>query len=122
MADKAIFRELIVWQKAIVLCKTVYRTTARMPPDERFGLTNQMRRAAVSVPSNIAEGNARLSTREYIQFLSIARGSLAELETQLILATEMQMIASADAALEQLREVRRMLQALMKSLAQRRVS
>jgi len=122
MADKAIFRELIVWQKAIVLCKTVYQTTARMPADERFGLTNQMRRAAVSVPSNIAEGNARLSTREYIQFLSIARGSLAELETQLILATEMQMIASSDAALEQLCEVRRMLQALMKSLAQRRVS
>jgi len=81
--------ELDVWQAAVVLVKEVYRVTATFPNDERFGLTSQMRRAAVSIPSNIAEGAARSGDRELAQFLTIARGSLMELETQLHLAAEL---------------------------------
>jgi four helix bundle protein len=71
------------------IVKDVYRATAAFPPDERFGLTNQMRRAAVSVPSNLAEGHARFSTSEFQRFILIAMGSVAELETQVILSDEL---------------------------------
>lgn len=80
------FRDLDVWRLGVELAETVYRVTARFPKAELFALTSQMRRAAVSIPSNIAEGRARNSTREFLHFLSISRGSLAELETQLELA------------------------------------
>ena len=80
------FRDLEVWQLGLDLVETVYRVTARFPKAELFALTSQMRRAAVSIPSNIAEGRARDSTREFLHFLAISRGSLAELETQLELA------------------------------------
>jgi four helix bundle protein len=80
------FRELDVWHLGVELAETVYRITARFPKSELFALTSQMRRAAVSIPSNIAEGRARDSTREFLHFLAISRGSLAELETQLELA------------------------------------
>ena len=80
------FRDLDVWHLGVELAETVYRVTARFPKAELFGLTSQMRRAAVSVPSNIAEGRARDSTREFLHFLAISRGSLAELDTQLELA------------------------------------
>jgi four helix bundle protein len=80
------FRDLDVWRLAVELAETVYRVTARFPKAELFGLTSQMRRAAVSIPSNIAEGRARDSTREFLHFLAISRGSLAELDTQLELA------------------------------------
>jgi four helix bundle protein len=79
-------RGSVAWQKAMELSKAVYQVTRSFPPDERFGLTNQLRRAAVSVPSNIAEGRGRLSQREFLQFLGIARGSALEVETQLELA------------------------------------
>ena len=82
------YRDLLVWQKGIVLAKEVYRLTRTFPSDEKYGLVSQMRRAAVSVPSNIAEGQARRSTKEFIQFISIAEGSVAELDTQLVLAFE----------------------------------
>ena len=78
--------ELHVWQEAMALTKEVYTVTTQFPRQEVYALTNQMRRAAVSIPSNIAEGVARTSTKEFLQFLSIARGSLSELETQVILA------------------------------------
>lgn len=78
--------DLHVWQETMALTKEVYTATAQFPREEVYALTNQMRRAAVSVPSNIAEGAARTSTREFLQFLSIARGSLSELETQIVLA------------------------------------
>ena len=80
-------RNSVAWQKGMELAKVVYSLTVRFPPDERFGLTNQLRRAAVSIPSNIAEGKGRLTTGELIQFLGIARGSVLEVQTQLELAT-----------------------------------
>jgi four helix bundle protein len=80
------FRDLDVWHLGVELAETVYRVTARFPKSELFALSSQMRRAAVSIPSNIAEGRARDSTREFLHFLAISRGSLAELDTQLELA------------------------------------
>jgi len=79
-------RNSVAWQKAMELSKAVYEVTRKFPSDERFGLTNQLRRAAVSVPSNIAEGRGRLTQGEFLQFLGIARGSALEVETQLELA------------------------------------
>ncbi len=98
------------------LCRSVYRSTARMPDAEKFGLMSQMRRAAVSVPSNIAEGYGRQSTGEYVKFLRIARGSLAELSTQLELAVSMDMMAGNSSPSELLDETDRVLQGLIKSL------
>jgi len=83
------YKELKIWQRGMHLTKSVYQLTAGFPSDERFGLTAQMRRAAVSAPSNIAEGQARSGTREFLQFLSYASGSLAELETQLLLGASL---------------------------------
>src|SRR5271157_3432045 len=83
------YRDLLIWQKGMALVKQVYSMTRAFPDDERFGLVIQMRRAAVSVPSNIAEGQARQGRREFVQFLSHAEGSLAELDTQLKLADDL---------------------------------
>ncbi len=82
----ASYRDLMVWQKAMELAVAVYAATAKLPRDERFGLASQLQRAAVSVPSNIAEGHARQSQREFAHFLSVALGSLAEVSTQVELA------------------------------------
>jgi len=79
------YKELFVWQKGVLLAKKVYLLTQAFPDAEKFGLVSQMRRAEVSVPSNIAQGQARHTRKEFIQFLSHAEGSLAELETQVIL-------------------------------------
>jgi len=83
------FRELLVWQKGIQLSVLVYRLSKQFPREETYGLSNQMRRAAVSIPSNIAEGAGRLNTQEYKQYLGIARGSSFELQTQLTIAREL---------------------------------
>jgi four helix bundle protein len=83
------YRDLKVWQAGMLLAKRVYRLTASLPEEERFGLTSQMRRAAVSVPSNIAEGHARNTSAEMIRFCNIALGSIAEIETQLLLAADL---------------------------------
>lgn len=83
------FRNLVVWQEAMKLAELVYRQTSSLPKSEMFGLSSQMRRAATSIPSNIAEGAARNSTGELLQFLGIANGSLAELETQLELGARL---------------------------------
>ncbi len=80
------FKELKVWQKGIELVAEVYKITASFPDEEKYGLRAQMRRAAVSIPSNIAEGHLRKTAKDFRQFLSIARGSCAELETQIIIA------------------------------------
>jgi len=111
------FRDLVVWRRTIELGKAVYKTTQTMPNDERYGLTQQMRRAAVSIPSNIAEGNARRSRQDYIRFLVIARGSLAELETQLIIAEELKMLRKEQTMWDLIGETTRMLQSLINSLS-----
>ena len=82
------YRDLIAWQKAMILARKVYDASAAFPKDEIFGLRLQVRRAAVSVASNIAEGHARHATKDFIHFLRISRGSLAELETQMLLARD----------------------------------
>ena len=78
------YKDLIVWQKSILLVKQIYKLTSIFPSDEKFGLISQLRRAAVSIPSNIAEGQARRTTGDFIHFVSNAEGSVAEVETQLI--------------------------------------
>ena len=88
------YKDLIVWKKAMDLAEEIYRLSRSFPKEEIYCLTSQIRRAAVSVPSNIAEGNERSSTLEYLHFLSIARGSLAEIETQLQLAIKLTYITS----------------------------
>lgn len=92
--------DLVVWQQAIALVKEVYRLSGAFPDSERFGLSNQMRRAAVSVPANIAEGVGRNNAKERIQFLAIARGSLTELETHVIIARELGYSADAQRSLD----------------------
>jgi len=86
------YRELIVWQKGVDLVEMVYRVTASFPKEEIYGLTSQIRRSAISVPSNIAEGQARNTTPGFLHFLSIARGSLKEVETQVIIARRLDYI------------------------------
>lgn len=112
------FEDLIVWQKGIDLVKNVYALTRHFPSDERFGLISQMRRAAVSIPSNIAEGHARHTTKEYVLFVSHAEGSAAELQTQIRIAIELDYCAADGASIiaEQLFEVRKMLNALRREL------
>ena len=120
MADKKTFRDLIAWQKSIQLTKIVYQVTKAMPDTERFGLISQMRRAAVSIASNIAEGNARQTLSDYIHFLVIARGSLAELETQITIARELKMLQETDSLIELLEETDRLVQGLIRSLQNKR--
>jgi four helix bundle protein len=90
------YRDLIVWQRAMDLVETVYRLTRKFPEHERFGLTSQIRRAAVSVPSNIAEGHGRHTTREFLHFLSIASGSLREVQTDLLIAHRLHYIEESE--------------------------
>ncbi len=115
------YKDLVVWQKGVALAKVVYRITQRFPAAEKFGLVAQMRRAAVSIPSNIAEGQARHTTGEFIQFISHAEGSVAELDTQLILAVELLFCQdeASRPAFELIEEQRRMLNALRRKLATR---
>ena len=91
------YKELVAWQRAMDLVKEIYRCTRTFPRDEMFGLTSQMRRASVSIPSNIAEGKGRHSTRELVQFLYTARGSLLELETQICIARDLDYLEEASA-------------------------
>ncbi len=113
---KSHYRNLLVWQKAIALVTQVYVVTRTFPREELYGLSSQIRRAAVSVPSNIAEGQARLTPGEFRQFLGFARGSLAELDTQLIVAENLGYITNTGPLFEQLAEVGRMLSGLLSSL------
>jgi four helix bundle protein len=90
------YKDLIVWQKWITLVKRVYQITQTFPSEEKFGLVSQMRRASVSIPSNIAEGQARHTTGEFVRFISNAEGSVAELDTQLIIAIELGFCAQSE--------------------------
>ncbi len=113
------YTDLIAWQKAMDLVVRVYEATEKFPPKEQFGLTNQLRRAAVSVPSNIAEGQGRQSTRDFLRCLSIACGSLQEVETQLIIARRLNYLETRFQAglFELTSEVARLINGLMNSLA-----
>jgi len=109
------YKDLVIWQKAIDLVTEVYRVTARFPKEELYGLTSQIRRSAVSVPSNIAEGYGRKSTNDYIRFLQISMGSLYELQTQLQIARNLTFIGDTafQAIYESTREIERMLSSLI---------
>ena len=112
------YRDLVVWQKAVEFVTEIYRLTHTFPKEEMFGLMSQMRRAAVSIPSNIAEGHGRLSRKEYIHFLGNARGSMAELETQVIIAVNLGYLdeGKTNRLLEQAGELGRILNGLLASL------
>ncbi|MDF7799805.1 four helix bundle protein [Pontiellaceae bacterium B1224] len=110
------FKELEVWKKAIEVVAEVYRLSVAFPETEKFGLTNQIRRAAVSIPSNIAEGSARHHSKDFIHFLRIADGSAAEVETQLIIAVKLEFIHADEDLMKELVIIRKMLAGLIKSL------
>jgi|SRR5689334_4188088 len=112
------YRDLLAWQKAMDLVTNIYRATRAFPREELYGLTNQLRRAAVSIPSNIAEGQARRSRREFHRFLTTARGSLAEIETQLQIASALGYLTNecVRALLAETGEIGRMLNGLLTSM------
>ncbi|MFT6883019.1 MAG: four helix bundle protein [Marinoscillum sp.] len=110
------YKDLDVWKIAMDLSEDIYKLTALFPRDERFGLISQIRRASVSVPSNITEGAGRNSKGEFKQFLGIAVGSLFELETQLLLAKRFNYIASIDNQLDKIDSLRKMIFGLQKSM------
>jgi len=115
------YRDLVAWQKSIRWVAEIYRVPRKFPQDERYGLTSQLRRAAVSVPSNIAEGQARLSAADFRRFLGQARGSLVEVETQLEIARELGYLEPRTAADldERTSEVARILNGLLTAISNR---
>ena len=110
---------LEAWKRALEFVKTVYTTTSTFPKTELYGLTSQMRRAAVSIPSNIAEGAARETTPEFLRFLYIARGSLAELETQILIARDLNYLVDITIVMNELERVSGLLNGLIRSLKSR---
>ena len=112
------YGELVCWQKAMGLARLIYRLAAGFPAEEKFGLVSQMRRAAVSTPSNLAEGQARRTSGEFVEFISHAEGSTAELDTELTLSIDLEFCSRADAAeaMGLIQELRRMLNALRRSV------
>ena len=112
------YRDLLVWQKGIALCVEVYKFCESFPKSELYGLAHQMKRAAVSVPSNIAEGQGRQHPKEFLQFISMSNGSLAELDTQRIIAENLHFLSPDNSAYleEHITELRKMLYALTTKL------
>lgn len=112
------YKELKVWQKAYQLCLALYKMTKDFPTEEKYGLSSQMRRAAISIPSNIAEGYGRKTIPDYVRCLYIAYGSTCELETQTLLSGDLKYLNEddQDSLLERIKEVERMLMALIKAL------
>ncbi len=115
------YKDLKVWQKGYELCLKTYRLTKAFPAEEKYGLTSQIRRASVSIPSNVAEGYGRRTLPDYLRSLYIAYGSVCELETQLLMSGDLNYIESQKlkTILEDIGEVERMLKALIKSLEKR---
>jgi four helix bundle protein len=113
------YKDLIVWQRSMDLVERIYRITSKFPPNEQWGLVSQMRRAGVSVPSNIAEGYGRQATGEYRHHLSIGRGSLLELETQILLSRRLKYLEAteADTLLTEIEEISKMLTSLIFKLS-----
>lgn len=112
-------RDLAAWREAMALVELIYRDTGRFPATERFGLAAQMRRCAVSIPPNISEGSAQNSTGEFVQFLGIACGSVAELETQLELAARLGYLEGSADAVRQVKFVGQLVNGLRKSMRAR---
>ena len=113
------FKDLEVWKRGIDLVEDVYSLTAKFPANEQFGLASQMRRSAISIPSNISEGQGRKNAKEFIQFLYIAKGSLAEIETQLIICERLRFIADASLQIEKMKVLRMVLIGLINKLSSR---
>jgi four helix bundle protein len=111
------FKELLVWQRAMELAREIYTITKKFPASEQYGLVSQMRRCAVSVPSNIAEGEKRGTRKDFVQFLRIADGSASELETQLILVSDIYPQIGVTVSLALLSEVQKMLGAMIIKLS-----
>lgn len=116
---KRAHHDLKAWQEAMELVKMIYENTSCFPESENYGLKSQIRRAAVSIPSNIAEGAARTGSKEFLQFLSISRGSLSEVETQLLIARNLGYIKHPDHVLEQIDKIFGLIGGLMNSLRKR---
>ncbi len=116
-------KKLDVWKKSLALVKLVYAATRSFPPNEVYGLTNQIRRAAISIPSNIAEGAARQTKKEFIQFLHMAQGSLSELDTQIDISLELEYLKRTELNGMQMlmSDIDKMLTGLIKSLKKRKV-
>ena len=116
------YKDLLIWQKGVALVKSVYLLCEQLPKEEVFGLQSQMKRAAISIPSNIAEGYGRNYTQNYVQFLRIARGSLFELETQLIISKELKLVGNKLYQKVQalITEENKMLNAFIKSISKER--
>lgn len=121
--DKKInsYKDLIVWQKAVASVTSVYALTKSFPQEEKFGIVNQLNRAAVSIPSNIAEGWGRESSKNYLQFLKIARGSLMETETLLVISKNLNYISDSQFSTitQEIEEVSKILQGLINSVQQK---
>ncbi|NRS89376.1 four helix bundle protein [Flavobacterium sp. 7E] len=107
-------KDLDVWKQSMLLAEDVYALTKDFPADEKYGLSSQIKRAVVSIPSNIAEGAARKGDKEFIQFLYIAMGSLSELETQLLLSKRLQFTKSVETHLDQIEKIKKMLFGLIR--------
>lgn len=114
------YKDLVIWRKAMEVVREVYVLSGNFPKEELYGLTSQIRRSAISIPSNIAEGAARASRNEFMPFLSIARGSAAELETQLMLAEQLGFCQENQAIFEKIISIRQMINALRRSLREKR--
>jgi four helix bundle protein len=115
------YQDLEVWQKGMDLAERIYRITSRFPREELYGLTSQLRRAAISIPANIAEGWARRGTKEFLQFLNIAAGSLREVETLVVLACRIRLIPDQEATspLQLIQALSRQMLNLQRSLRQK---
>ena len=112
------FKELIVWQKSMDLVEAIYLATAKLPQSEQYGLVSQMRRCAISIPSNIAEGKKRGTRKDFTQFLRIADGSAAELETQVLIAQRLYRAVDFSGPKSLLDEVQRMLSVMIKKMSE----
>ena len=118
-AELKTHKDLDAWRKSLDLVETVYKVTKAFPQEELYGLTNQLRRAAVSIPSNIAEGAARGSKKEFIQFLHIALGSLSEVETQLVIAKRLNYLEDIGSIEDRIETIRKLILGLIRYLRAR---
>lgn len=113
-------KDLDVWKQSMLLTEKIYTLTKEFPSDEKYGLISQMKRAVISIPSNIAEGAARKGNKEFVQFMYIAMGSLSELETQILLSQRLQFVHSVDDYINQIEKIKQMLFGLIRYINDRK--